>query len=101
MMVQFSPVYFSVTSIASPRIPPPRPLPAQMEAAEEVPTTLSKISWLREGKAVLHSAYANMAALVARPRWTPRMGFPHGFDAPPKGYSYTRAVATLGRVLHE
>ena len=39
-------VYFSVTSIASPRIPPPRPLPAQMEAAEEVPTTLSKISWL-------------------------------------------------------
>jgi hypothetical protein len=50
-----------------------------MEAAEEVPTTLSKISWLKEGKAVLHSAYANMAAMVARLRWTPRMGFPHGF----------------------
>ena len=37
-----------------------------MEAAEEVPTTLSKISWLKEGKAVLHSLYANMVVTL---RW--------------------------------
>jgi hypothetical protein len=42
---------------------PPSPSTAT-EAVEEVPTTLQKISWLKEGKAVLLSAYAHMAALA-------------------------------------
>ena len=59
-----SPFLFSVTAAvisleSLPRVPPPRHLIS--EEAVKGPTSLSKPSWLKEGKAVLLSAYANMA----------------------------------------
>jgi hypothetical protein len=72
-----------------------KPLPAQMEAAEVVPT-LWKNSWLKEpGKSRLALRVRQYGGLVARPCWTPRMGFPPFFVSLPEGYSYR--YSTSGR----